>query len=202
MQIALRVEGFRCTLDPGLAASTRCPMWNASMPTPTAAPGRRRSSSGAAAEPPSTCPTLGPRQCQGLPAVILPLTFRDPRAETRDRSDRQPLGRARPSAPRAYRILFAATRAVGAHAAARGESRSARSQWPVRTGRSQAVGPPNAARACLHLRAGSQTVFRGLRLRQLSLSGSLSLSLIRDRSTGSMIGCHACNRRLAVWPEH
>ena len=44
----------------------------------------------------------------------------------------------------------------------------------------------------MHLRAGSQTVFRGLRLRQLSLS----FSLIRDRSTRFMIGCHACNRRL------
>jgi hypothetical protein len=46
----------------------------------------------AAAEPPSTCPTLGPRQCQGLPAVLLPLTYRGPRAETHDPSDLQPHG--------------------------------------------------------------------------------------------------------------
>jgi hypothetical protein len=61
---------------------------------------------------------------------------------------------------------------------------------------------PTQTELGMHLRAGSQTVFRGRRLRQLSLSGSVSFSLIRDRSTGFMIGCHHCNRRLAVWPEH
>jgi hypothetical protein len=59
---------------------------------------------------------------------------------------------------------------------------------------------PRQTELGVHLRAGSQTVSRGPRLRQ-SLSGSLSFSLIRHRSTGFMIGCHACYRRLAVWPE-
>ena len=27
-------------------------------------------------------------------------------------------------------------------------------------------------------------------------------SLIRDHSAGFMIGCHACDRHLAVWSEH
>jgi hypothetical protein len=38
--------------------------------------------------------------------------------------------------------------------------------------------------------------------RQLDLTASLSFSPIRDRSAGFMIGCHACNRRLAVRSEH
>jgi hypothetical protein len=54
----------------------------------------------------------------------------------------------------------------------------------------------------MHHRAGSQTVFRARRLRQLSLGDSLSFSLIRDRSAGFMFGCHACNRRLAVCSGH
>jgi hypothetical protein len=36
----------------------------------------------------------------------------------------------------------------------------------------------------------------------LSRGASLSFSLIRDRSAGFMIGCHACNRRLAVCSGH
>jgi hypothetical protein len=43
---------------------------------------------------------------------------------------------------------------------------------------------------------------RGLRLCELGLSASLSFSLTRGRSAGFMIGCHACDRRLAVQPEH
>jgi hypothetical protein len=60
---------------------------------------------------------------------------------------------------------------------------------------------PTQTELGMHHRAGSQTVFRARRLRQLSLGDSLSFSLIRDRSTGFMIDCHHSNRRLAVWSE-
>jgi hypothetical protein len=47
-----------------------------------------------------------------------------------------------------------------------------------------------------------QTIFRGPPSRQLSISASLSFSLIRGRSLGFTIGCHACNGHPAVWSEH
>ena len=46
-----------------------------------------------------------------------------------------------------------------------------------------------------------QTAFEGIAYASRLGGPSLSFSLIRDRSAGFMIGCHACNRRLAVGPE-